>query len=85
MGKNSHSGFTPPKGKPTGNGRESTGLRDAFAGIDRKQKTRLVPNTLMKKANQQKTWMLNMLTGTHTKARTHQNIEIHLVMMTEVK
>jgi hypothetical protein len=34
MGKNSHGGFTPPKGKPTGNGRESTGLRDAFAGID---------------------------------------------------
>jgi hypothetical protein len=29
MGKNSHGGFTPPKGKPTGNGRESTGLTDA--------------------------------------------------------
>jgi hypothetical protein len=34
MGKNTHGGFAPPKGKPTGNGRESGGLNEAFAGTD---------------------------------------------------
>ncbi len=33
MAKNEN-GFTPPKGKPTGNGRETSGLTDAFAASD---------------------------------------------------
>lgn len=30
----SKTGFVPPKGKPTGNGKESHGLKDAFAVHD---------------------------------------------------
>lgn len=31
------SGFVPPKGKPSGNGKESHGLKDAFAVNDLEQ------------------------------------------------
>lgn len=31
MGKDKNGSFVPPKGRPSGTGRESSGLRDAFA------------------------------------------------------
>ena len=34
MGKDKNGGYIPPKGKPSGNGKETHGLMDAFAGTD---------------------------------------------------
>jgi hypothetical protein len=34
MGKNQNNNFVPPKGRPSGSGREGSGLRDAFAVTD---------------------------------------------------
>lgn len=34
MAKDREGKFTPPKGKPSGSGKNTTGLRDAFAGTD---------------------------------------------------
>ena len=34
MGKSKSGKFTPPKGKPSGNGREGPGLNETFAGTD---------------------------------------------------
>jgi hypothetical protein len=34
MGKDRNGGFVPPKGKPTGNGRETHQLKDAFSVTD---------------------------------------------------
>jgi hypothetical protein len=34
MGKDKHGEYTPPKGKPSGGGRESRHLTEAFAGTD---------------------------------------------------
>ena len=34
MGKSRNGRYVPPKGKPSGNGRESHHLTDAFAGTD---------------------------------------------------
>jgi hypothetical protein len=34
MGKDQNGGYIPPKGKPTGSGRETHGLKDAFAATD---------------------------------------------------
>ncbi|WP_345950678.1 hypothetical protein ABDD95_04335 [Mucilaginibacter sp. PAMB04274] len=34
MGKDKNGGYVPPKGKPSGSGRETHGLKDAFAAID---------------------------------------------------
>jgi hypothetical protein len=34
MGKNKNNDFVPPKGRPSGSGREGSGLKDAFAVND---------------------------------------------------
>lgn len=34
MGKNKNNNFIPPKGRPSGSGREGSGLKDAFAVND---------------------------------------------------
>ena len=34
MAKNNNGSFVPPKGKPSGKGNETAGLKDAFAAID---------------------------------------------------
>lgn len=34
MSKNNDGRFVPPKGKPSGKGNETAGLKDAFAAID---------------------------------------------------
>jgi hypothetical protein len=34
MAKNTDGRFVPPKGKPSGKGNETDGLKDAFAAID---------------------------------------------------
>ena len=34
MGKDKNGGYVPPKGKPSGSGRETHGLKDAFAVTD---------------------------------------------------
>jgi hypothetical protein len=34
MGKDREGKFIPPKGKPSGSGKNTNGLRDAFAGTD---------------------------------------------------
>lgn len=34
MGKNKNNNFVPPKGRPSGSGREGSGLKDAFAVND---------------------------------------------------
>jgi len=34
MGKNKNNDFIPPKGRPSGSGREGSGLKDAFAVTD---------------------------------------------------
>lgn len=34
MAKNKDGKFVPPKGKPSGKGNETVGLKDAFAAID---------------------------------------------------
>ena len=34
MGKNKNNSFIPPKGRPSGSGREGSGLKDAFAVND---------------------------------------------------
>lgn len=34
MGKDKNGGYIPPKGKPSGSGRETHGLKDAFAAVD---------------------------------------------------
>jgi hypothetical protein len=34
MGKDKNGGYIPPKGKPSGSGHETHGLKDAFAAID---------------------------------------------------
>jgi hypothetical protein len=34
MAKNKEGKFVPPKGKPSGKGNETVGLKDAFAAID---------------------------------------------------
>jgi hypothetical protein len=34
MGKNKNNSFVPPKGRPSGSGREGSGLKDAFAVND---------------------------------------------------
>jgi hypothetical protein len=34
MGKDKNGKYIPPKGRPSGSGRESSGLRDAFAATD---------------------------------------------------
>lgn len=34
MGKDKNGGYIPPKGKPSGSGRETHQLKDAFAAID---------------------------------------------------
>ncbi|WP_134090491.1 hypothetical protein [Olivibacter sp. XZL3] len=34
MGKDKNGSFVPPKGRPSGSGRESSGLRNAFAITD---------------------------------------------------
>lgn len=34
MGKDREGTFIPPKGKPSGSGKNTNGLRDAFAGTD---------------------------------------------------
>jgi hypothetical protein len=34
MSKNEKGKFVPPKGKPSGKGNETVGLKDAFAAID---------------------------------------------------
>jgi len=34
MAKDQHGGFTPPKGNPSGNGRNQQGTKSAFAGIN---------------------------------------------------
>ncbi|MDB5022061.1 MAG: hypothetical protein JWQ28_3188 [Pedobacter sp.] len=34
MSKNKEGKFVPPKGKPSGKGNETVGLKDAFAAID---------------------------------------------------
>lgn len=37
MGKTKNGVFVPPKGKPSGSGREGSGLKDAFAVTDLKK------------------------------------------------
>lgn len=34
MAKDREGSYTPPKGKPSGSGKNTAGLRDAFAGTD---------------------------------------------------
>lgn len=34
MAKNNKGGFTPPKGNPSGNGRDNQGIKSAFGGVD---------------------------------------------------
>lgn len=34
MAKDREGSYTPPKGKPSGSGKNTNGLRDAFAGTD---------------------------------------------------
>lgn len=34
MGKNKNGDYIPPKGRPSGTGREGTGLRNAYAAVD---------------------------------------------------
>ena len=34
MGKNKNNDFVPPKGRPSGSGKEGSGLKDAFAVND---------------------------------------------------
>jgi hypothetical protein len=34
MGKDKNGGYVPPKGKPSGSGRETHQLKDAFAVVD---------------------------------------------------
>ena len=34
MGKDKNGGYVPPKGKPSGSGRETHQLKDAFAAVD---------------------------------------------------
>jgi len=36
MGKDKNGGYIPPKGKPSGSGRETHQLKDAFAVVDLK-------------------------------------------------
>lgn len=36
MAKDREGSYTPPKGKPSGSGKNTAGLRDAFAGTDPK-------------------------------------------------
>ncbi|WP_432710050.1 hypothetical protein [Pedobacter sp.] len=41
MGKNNKNSFIPPKGRPSGSGREGSGLKDAFAVNDLETDNRL--------------------------------------------
>jgi hypothetical protein len=34
MAKDQHGGFVPPKGNPSGNGKNQQGIKSAFAGVD---------------------------------------------------
>jgi len=40
MAKTAHGGFTPPKGNPSGNGRDNQGTKD-MGGVDEQQDERL--------------------------------------------
>jgi hypothetical protein len=44
MGKNQNNNFVPPKGRPSGSGREGSGLRDAFAVTDLQKDDELARN-----------------------------------------
>ncbi|WP_342646029.1 hypothetical protein [Mucilaginibacter sp. CSA2-8R] len=41
MGKDNNGGYVPPKGKPSGSGRETHGLKDAFAVTDPENETEI--------------------------------------------
>lgn len=41
MGKNKNGDFIPPKGRPSGTGREASGLKDAFAVTNLKEDAQL--------------------------------------------
>ena len=44
MGKNRNGTFVPPKGRPSGSGREGSGLKDAFAVNDLEKDNELADN-----------------------------------------
>ena len=44
MGKNQNNTFVPPKGRPSGSGREGSGLKDAFAVTDLETDNELAQN-----------------------------------------
>ncbi|HKG05276.1 MAG TPA: hypothetical protein VKB19_02405 [Pedobacter sp.] len=41
MGKNQNNTYIPPKGRPSGSGREGSGLKDAFSVTDLQQDNEL--------------------------------------------